>query len=185
MTASNLPPCGPGGPTVRVTIVGRVPGKPPVYSLFANIHVANPLSRVVWMIFNASDGPPASLSKVDVSSTAYADPSQPRVFVWGLFGSRHAKVIPIASNTAIVLRDVALSTTWHAKELWIGFADQFLIDGQQAMKWLGQEGIAPTSGEFSMRTLEWMSGKKVEAEGGVPLTLRMLCSQRVEVDRPY
>jgi hypothetical protein len=188
--------CHPGGPSVRTKVVGELPGKPPMTTLYVDIHVVNPLTRKVWLVYNVGGTFPSAETDISLRRATYGIPPAdvtPRGdnqelaplpeslghdgYLWSLQGDDGwAEAVLLLPGANIELLSVALRPRGGFATVY--FVDAITVGNQTASAWLGRPGVAPRDGAFYVKSSVVVHERDGADKASV--TMKVNCYQSID-----
>ncbi len=174
------PPCGPGGPTLELKEMRYSGGKPPHRSAIVDVRVRNPLASPVWLIYDVGSGLPSVINAVTVARTSPA----PGTEVWSFAGDDVFTALRLPPGADLVLRELVVDSYSTADPFVIAFATSITISDRPAESWVGQVGLSPASGDFTLTRPVTKVERKIDDWAAKPIAVRILCAKRFDADDP-
>jgi len=165
-------PCGAEGPHLTATLQppGFMKGKPPAMRAVVDLHVANPLFSEIWLLYNATGDYPGIVTQIELRRASLRG-----AWIWTFSGSGFVQAVQLAPGADVMLRDVELMFTSESRVPAVYFADRVSIAGQSAAYWFGQQSLAVSRGEYSLRSPSLAQESKLDAAEKMPIEIEVQC----------
>jgi hypothetical protein len=175
--------CSLAGPSVEVTSLWMIPGKPPHDTYFMNLRIRNPLPGPIWLLYDLHHSIPLWIRAVHLDERG----ETPRSLGWRFDGgNRFMDAVRVAAHADVVVRALNYSSYAKDEPLILVLAADVTIAGRPATAWMGRQDQPLARGEINMEWVEPSTEEDVKRENRwVPLRVQLICASQVDRATPW
>lgn len=121
-------------------------------------------------------GLPAVVTSVTLSRTS----SAPYAHVWSFAGDGAFQAVHLPPGADLMLRELELSSFSGGESLLLASASTLDLGGRPAADWVGQTGLLPERGDFTVTNLAPVFERQVDDAAAIPFDPHLLCVTRAD-----
>jgi hypothetical protein len=170
--------CSADGPSLEVTSIWMIPGKPPHDTYFLNVRIRNPLPAPLWLLYDLHDSIPLWTRAVSLDEAG----ETPRTYGWHFDGgNRFMDAVRVAAHADVLVRALKYSSYGKEEPLILVLAAEVTVEGRPAIAWIRWEDQPLARGEVNMERLEHDGKNHARQERRwVPLGVEVICASPVD-----